>query len=208
MEPRAFKSWYPEEDGQLINEYKYGKYTLQQIAAIHKRPLEQITRRVKLLQHAFAKKFTSHQTCLTKAGVTVSRPLPKPVPLTQVVTAAKTVTVLEPLLETDDTEETENDVPTVVEPITAVPYLLKISDYTCAGDAWTSEESDKLLALYKDHELGLMAISALHKRTPASIICKLRKMNIEPIMSNVRGYDTYKSSELYKEVMGVRKQKK
>jgi hypothetical protein len=234
MESRAGKSWYPDEDGQLINEYKYGTYTVEQIAVIHKRPVEQIERRLRMLQHVFAKKFKTQDASVKrgvfvktsslpngKAEATVRSPnVPKlvtrpvtavrPVTTVRPVTAGKHVTVLEPLLEVDDTVETTNETSTSVEVNheTPVPHLLKISDYTCAGDAWTNEESDKLLALYKDRELGLMAISALHKRTPASIVCKLRKMNIELVMSNVRGYDEYKLSPLYKEVLGVRKQKK
>jgi hypothetical protein len=228
MESRAGKSWYPDEDGQLINEYKYGTYTVEQIAVIHKRPVEQIERRLRMLQHVFAKKFKTQDTSVKrgvfvktsglpngKAETTTRSPnVPKlvmrPVTAVRPVTPGKHVTVLEPLLEVDDTVETTNETSTSVEVnnVTPAPHLLKISDYTCAGDAWTNEESDKLLALYKDRELGLMAISALHKRTPASIVCKLRKMNIELVMSNVRGYDEYKLSPLYKEVLGVRKQKK
>jgi hypothetical protein len=110
------------------------------------------------------------------------------------------VTVVEPEVTVVEPEVT------VVEP-EHVSFLMNISDYTKAGDAWSPAESDRLRTLYHDKMFGLMAISALHLRTPSSIICKLRKMNIEKDQASVRGFLEYKNSALYKEVCLLKKQK-
>jgi hypothetical protein len=87
-------------------------------------------------------------------------------------------------------------------------FLTKLSDYINAGAPWTTEESDLLTERYCDKMFDLMTISALHKRTPNSIICKLRKMAIEKDQASVRGFSNYKCSDLFKEVALLKKQNK
>jgi hypothetical protein len=43
------KSWYPDEDGQLIREHKYSSYTILQLAHIHKRTPDSVIRRLRRL---------------------------------------------------------------------------------------------------------------------------------------------------------------
>jgi hypothetical protein len=119
--------------------------------------------------------------------------------LDDMVTAIESIVMPEPEVTVVEPEVT------VVEP--EVTYLMNISDYTKAGDAWSEDETNRLRTLYHDKMLGLMAISALHLRTPSSIICKLRKMDIEKDQASVRGFLEYKGSALYKEVCLLKKQK-
>ena len=219
MLARANRSWYPDEDGQLIREHKHNKYKVEKMALLHKRPVEEITRRLRRLG-------------LVKAPVPVIDTTKAEVAeiLNDMVAAIESirpfveheVTVFEPLVTVFESEVTvsapevtdlESPAVTVLEPAVTVSepevtFLMKISDYTKAGDTWSEDETKRLLELYRDKELCLLAISALHLRTPSSIICKLRKMNVEKDQASVRGFSEYKNSILYKEVCLLKKQKK
>jgi hypothetical protein len=190
MEARKSKSWYPDEDAQLIREHKHNKYAVEKMALLHKRPLEEITRRLRRLGLVKAPLIDT-----TKAEVAEI--------LNDMVAAIESIgPVLEPEVTALEPEVT------VLEAEPEVTFLMNISDYTKAGDPWSLAESDRLKTLYHDKRLGLMTISALHLRTPSSIICKLRKMDIEKDQASVRGFLEYKGSALYKEVCLLKKQKK
>ena len=196
MEARKSKSWYPDEDAQLIREHKHNKYAPAKIALLHKRPLEEITRRLRRLGLVKAPVPVIDTTLAEVATI-----------LDDMVAAIESIIMPEPDV-TAEAPIVTAEAPTVTavtpEPVT---FLMNIRDYTKAGDAWSEEETNRLKTLYHHNMLGLMAISALHLRTPSSIICKLRKMNIEKDQASVRGFLEYKNSALYKEVCLLKKQK-
>jgi len=203
MEARKNRSWYPDEDAQLIREHKHNKYTPAKMALLHKRPLEEITRRLRRLGLVKAP-VPVIDTTLAEVATILDDMVAA---IESIVMPEPEVTVVEPEVTVVEPEVTvvEPEV-TVVEP-EPVTFLMNISDYTKAGDAWSEDETNRLRTLYHDKMLGLMAISALHLRTPSSIICKLRKMNIEKDQASVRGFLEYKNSALYKEVCLLKKQK-
>ena len=233
MLARANRSWYPDEDGQLIREHKHNKYKVEKMALLHKRPVEEITRRLRRLGLVKApvpvidttkaevaeilydmvaaiesiKPFVEHEVTVFEPLATVSESEVTDLESPEVTVFEPEVTVLEPEVTVSEPPVTVSEPPvTVSEP--EVTFLMKISDYTKAGDTWSEDETKRLLELYRDKELCLLAISALHLRTPSSIICKLRKMNVEKDQASVRGFSEYKNSILYKEVCLLKKQKK
>jgi hypothetical protein len=176
MEARKNRSWYPDEDAQLIREHKYAKHDFSKIAKIHKRTSDEIVKRLRRLGVIKA-----------KIPVVIDQELPYFANQPEVITVESVGRVLK--------EE-------------PVQFLTKLSDYTNAGAIWTTEETDLLTLRYCDKMFGLMTISALHKRTPNSIICKLRKMEIEKDQASVRGFSDYKCSDLFKQVALLKKQNK
>ena len=53
-----------------------------------------------------------------------------------------------------------------------------------------------------------MAISKIHKRTPGGIISRLLKREYITTRNSVRGYDLYRNSDLYKEIVETNKKNK
>lgn len=72
--------------------------------------------------------------------------------------------------------------------------------YTNSGLPWMEEETKKLIQEY-DAGLDIMEIGIVHKRTPGGIAHKLKSMNIVYPMSAARGYEKYKVSKLYYEIV-------
>uniref|UniRef100_A0A6C0I4L8 Uncharacterized protein n=1 Tax=viral metagenome TaxID=1070528 RepID=A0A6C0I4L8_9ZZZZ len=74
--------------------------------------------------------------------------------------------------------------------------------------AWSQEEDIHLNKLYNEDTLSIMDISNVIKRTPGTIISRLLKLQYIVSRSSVRGYKTYKESDLYKEIVSANKDKK
>jgi hypothetical protein len=184
MEARKNRSWYPDEDAQLIREHKYGKHDFSKIAKIHKRSSEEIVKRLRRLGI-----IKSEAPVVVVSGQEIPEVTNHSEVNSVYVEHEEAVEPVEPVLKEEP-----------------VLFLTKLSEYINAGAPWTTEETELLIERYSDKMFDLMTISALHKRTPNSIICKLRKLDIEKDQASVRGFSDYKSSDLFKEVALVKKQ--
>ena len=72
--------------------------------------------------------------------------------------------------------------------------------YTKSKDKWSEEESEQVKKEYEIDLLDILQISLKHKRTPGCIGHKLKTLGIVTNHTMARGYDIYKSSDLYKEI--------
>lgn len=79
--------------------------------------------------------------------------------------------------------------------------------YTKSGLPWTEEETNKLIQEY-DAGLDILEIGRIHKRTPGGIAYRLKSLNIVYPMSAARGYDKYKMSALYYDIVKTAKEEK
>jgi hypothetical protein len=64
--------------------------------------------------------------------------------------------------------------------------------------AWTKKEEEELTIEYTINEFDLLTLCFLHKRMPTSILNKLKKMSLIPARNEVRGWDLFTTTELYK----------
>lgn len=72
---------------------------------------------------------------------------------------------------------------------------------------WTEEEEEQLLNYYNEKKYDIIKIGTLLKRAPGSITAKLKVLKIIKLVSEARGYDDYKKSDLYKEAIDNHKKK-
>ncbi len=64
--------------------------------------------------------------------------------------------------------------------------------------AWLEKEEDNLRIEYTINEFDLLTLCILHKRMPVVIINKLKKMGLIPARNEVRGWELFTTTELYK----------
>ena len=72
--------------------------------------------------------------------------------------------------------------------------------YSKSKDKWSEEETRQVRIEYEIDLLDVLQIAVNHKRTPGCIGHKLKTLGILTNHTMARGYDTYKSSDLYKEI--------
>lgn len=81
-------------------------------------------------------------------------------------------------------------------------YVMEhINYYINSGAPWFEEEVERLKKEYSVDKLDLLQISKLHKRTPGGIATRLVILKLAPDVADVLGYNEYKNSILYKEVL-------
>jgi hypothetical protein len=73
--------------------------------------------------------------------------------------------------------------------------------YTNSGAPWFDEESEKLKREYSAEKLDILQIGKLHKRTPGGIASKLMSLGLVDSYQELKKYDEYKNSPLYKEAL-------
>jgi hypothetical protein len=76
-----------------------------------------------------------------------------------------------------------------------------------AGEPWTAKEDAQLYKLYNNDMLDVMEISRIHNRAPGGIISRLKKNNYIVQRQSARGYNSYKNSDLYKQIVESNKDK-
>lgn len=81
------------------------------------------------------------------------------------------------------------------------------SFYVNSGLPWMEEETKKMLQEY-DAGLDIIEIGRIHKRTPGGIAHKLKSLDVVYPMSAARGYEKYKTSALYYEIVKTLKTQK
>jgi hypothetical protein len=73
--------------------------------------------------------------------------------------------------------------------------------YSNSGTPWTKEEETQLQDRYVNQRLTISEIGDIHKRTPGGIGYQLKRMNLIVTNEEARGYEEYRSSALYKEIV-------
>jgi len=67
--------------------------------------------------------------------------------------------------------------------------------------SWEENELNDIRTEYESKQLTISEIADIHRRTPGSISYKLQKLGIISHYTLARGYDVYKISHLYKEIV-------
>lgn len=83
-----------------------------------------------------------------------------------------------------------------------------LSYYHKSKDSWTEEEVEKIKKYYADKSLNIIDLANLCMRTPGCVAHKLCKEGLIPYFLLARGYDDYKNSTLYAEIISNSKDKK
>lgn len=79
--------------------------------------------------------------------------------------------------------------------------------YSKSGASWTPEEDRQLIQEYNTDLYDIMKIGYIHKRTPGGIACRLQKLVVIDNNRNARGYNEYKRTPLYNEIVSSSKDK-
>ena len=77
--------------------------------------------------------------------------------------------------------------------------------YDRQKEFWGDNEVQEIRTEYQVKEMTISQIADIHHRTPGSISYKLIKFGIIANNKQARGYDEYKNSNLYKEIVGKNK---
>lgn len=75
------------------------------------------------------------------------------------------------------------------------------SYYDKSGHPWTSEEDAQLEKEYTVDKLSITQIGDIHKRTPGGITWQLKRLKCLDTNTEARGYQEYRDSDLYKEIV-------
>ena len=73
--------------------------------------------------------------------------------------------------------------------------------YNRQKDSWEDNEIQQLKSEYEIKEMTISEIADIHHRTPGSISYKLKGIGIITHNTLARGYDNYRNSNLYKEIV-------
>jgi len=76
-----------------------------------------------------------------------------------------------------------------------------LSYYTNSGAPWFEEETERLKKHFSVEKLDILQIGKLHKRTPGGIASKLMSLGLVDSYQELKKYDEYKNSSLYKEAL-------
>ena len=77
----------------------------------------------------------------------------------------------------------------------------KFDYYINSGIGWSLIEDDLLKTSYINEGRDILEIAVKHKRTPGGIAYRLRQLDIIKNNPDARGYEEYKNSALFKEVL-------
>ena len=75
----------------------------------------------------------------------------------------------------------------------------KLEYYDRQKDEWSTSETDQIISEY--NTMTISQIADIHRRTPGSINYKLKNLKIITHTTLAKGYDEYRNSELYKEII-------
>jgi len=76
-----------------------------------------------------------------------------------------------------------------------------VNYYDCSKLPWNEEETEELKSEYGIHLLNIIEIANIHRRTPGSIAYKLKNIGMVGYAVMARGYEEYKNSTLYNQVV-------
>lgn len=77
----------------------------------------------------------------------------------------------------------------------------RLSHYTRKSEPWTDNEVNDIRREYDEEEMDISTIGRIHRRTPGSISYKLKSLGLLSHNTLARGYQEYKSSDLYREIV-------
>jgi hypothetical protein len=80
--------------------------------------------------------------------------------------------------------------------------------YNRQKNKWEENEIEEIKKQYEIEEMTISQIGDIHHRTPGSISYKLNKLGIISHTVLARGYNEYKNSNLYKEILIKSKKEK
>jgi hypothetical protein len=176
------KSWYPDEDAQLLREHKYRPYSIVQLAHIHKRTPDSVVRRMKRLgiikSSADVRGYDEYRNSSlfyilnpeNKVKEEITKEINKP---------------LETIAEDEDEES--------------------VLDYLRADTQWTREEQ---VQLFKIQAQPLLQIANSLNRHPGDVACQMKKVKIAKAYHLINGFDVYKNTALYVEYQKSHRKKK
>jgi hypothetical protein len=172
------KSWYPDEDAQLLREHKYRPYSIVQLAHIHKRTPDSVVRRMKRL------------------GIIKS---PADVRGYEEYRNSSLFYILNPA--TNVKEEINRQ----LEPIAEDDEEESVFDYVKADTQWTREEQ---IQLFKIQAQPLLQIANSLGRHPGDVATQMKKLKIVKAYNSINGFDVYKNTTLYVEYQKSHRKKK
>jgi len=73
--------------------------------------------------------------------------------------------------------------------------------YNRQNDDWTDKEIEDVRTEYENNEMTILEIAKIHRRTPGAISCKLKALELITNNTLARGYNEYKTSDLYKQAV-------
>jgi ATP-dependent DNA helicase PIF1 len=76
-----------------------------------------------------------------------------------------------------------------------------VAYYIRQKDLWDDDEIEQLKTDYQINEKTICELGLIHRRTPGSISYKLKALELINHNTQSRGYDDYKNSDLYKEIV-------
>jgi ribonuclease HI len=83
--------------------------------------------------------------------------------------------------------------------------MYSLEYYTRQKTSWKHDEVQQISNEYESLQKNISEIADIHKRTPGSISYKLKSMGIINDNKLSRGYEEYRNSELYAEIVGSSK---
>lgn len=176
------KSWYPDEDAQLMREHKYGTYKLLQLAHIHKRTPDSVIRRLRRL----GKIKSASEVC----GYEEYR-------------NSSIFYILNP--ESQSKERQKEESTGALESIADVDEEGSLLDCVKVDTKWTREED---INLFKLQAQPLLQIAGTLNRHPGDVACQIKKLKIAKAYHLINGFDVYKNTPLYIEYQKAHRKKK
>jgi len=73
--------------------------------------------------------------------------------------------------------------------------------YNRQKESWSDSELQEIRTEYQTKEMTITEMGNIHRRTPGSISYKLKNLGLITNNNQARGYDEYKNSDLYKEIV-------
>jgi hypothetical protein len=83
-----------------------------------------------------------------------------------------------------------------------------LSYYDRSKIVWTEEESDQIQKEYVVESKTISEIGDAHRRTPGSVAARLMSLGVISHRVKARGYEDYKASSLYSEIIANSEKKK
>lgn len=83
-----------------------------------------------------------------------------------------------------------------------------LSYYIRQKEDWGHHELEQLKSEYVEQELTISHIGDIHKRTPGAISYRLQRIGIIEKNTTARGYDNYKNSKLYNEIVSCERKER
>ena len=73
--------------------------------------------------------------------------------------------------------------------------------YNRQKESWSDSEVQEIRTEYQTKEMTISEMGNIHRRTPGSISYKLKNLGLITNTNQARGYDEYKNTDLYKEIV-------